>query len=40
MPYLAPTVDNVDPLLVLAIAPGFYLHHVGVANLDPAIGSL
>jgi len=40
MPFLAPTLDNADPLFALVIKPGFYLHHVEVADLDPASGSL
>jgi len=40
MPFLAPTLDNTDPLFALAITPGFYLHHVEVADQDPASGYL
>jgi len=45
MPFLALTLDNADPLfplVILSIAPGFYLHHVvvEVMDQDPAIGSL
>jgi len=39
MPLLAPTLDNVDPLFALVIAPGLYLQHVEVADQDPASGS-
>jgi len=28
MPYLASTLDNVDPHFALVITPGFYLHDV------------
>jgi len=28
MPFLVPTLDNADPLFVLVITPGFYLHHI------------
>jgi len=40
MPFLAPTLDNADPLVALVITLGFYLHHVEVADQDPASGSL
>jgi len=40
MPFLAPTLDNVNPLFVLVMTPGFYLLHVEVADQDPASGSL
>jgi len=40
MPFVAPTLDNADPLFALVIASGFYLHHVKVADHDPAGGSL
>jgi len=40
MPFLAPTLDNAEPLIALVITPGFYLHHVKVADQDPACGSL
>jgi len=39
-PSLAPILDNTDPLLALVIILGFYLHHVEVADQDPAIGNL
>jgi len=29
-----------DPLFALVITPGVYLHHVDVADQDPASGSL
>jgi len=28
MPFLASSFNNVDPLVALAIAPGFYLHYM------------
>jgi len=40
MPFLAPTLDNADPLFALVITPGFYPHHVEVADQDPVRGSL
>jgi len=40
MPFLSPTLDNANPLFALVITPGFYLHHVEVADRDPASGSL
>jgi len=40
MPFLAQTLDNADPLFALVIAPGFYLHHVGVADKNIASGDL
>jgi len=40
MPFLAPTLDNADPLFALVIPPGFYQHHVEVADQDPASGNL
>jgi len=40
MLFMAPTLDNADPLFALVITPGFYLHHVEVADKDPASGSL
>jgi len=39
MPFLAPTLDNADQLFVLVMTSSFYLHHVEVANQDPASGS-
>jgi len=27
MLFLAPTIDNADPLFALVTRPGFYLHH-------------
>jgi len=32
MLFLALTLDNADPLFALVIIPGFYLHHVQVAD--------
>jgi len=40
MPLLALTLDNVDPLFALVIAPGFYVHHLRVMNQDAASDSL
>jgi len=40
MPFLLPTLDNADPLFALVITAGFYLHHVEVADQDPASGSV
>jgi len=40
MPFLAPTLDNADILFTLVLTKGFYLHHVEVADQDPASGSL
>jgi len=40
MPFLAPTLDNADPLFGLVITPDFYLHHVEVVDQDPASDSL
>jgi len=40
MPFLAPTLDNAYPLLTQVIASGFNLHHVEVADQDPANHSL
>jgi len=38
MTLLAPTPQNADPLFVLVITPGYYLHHVLVADQVPASG--
>jgi len=32
MPFLAPTLDNANPVFALVIAPRFYLHHVEVVD--------
>jgi len=32
MPFMAPTLDNADPLFALVITTGFSLHHVDVAD--------
>jgi len=40
MPFMAPTLDNADPLFALVITTGFYLHNVEVVDQDPASGSL
>jgi len=40
MPFLLPTLDNADSLFaLLVITPGLCLHHVEVADQDPARGS-
>jgi len=39
IPCLVPTLDNADPQFDLVITTGFYLHHVDVADHDPAKGS-
>jgi len=40
IPYLAPTLDNADPLFALVIViPCFHLHQLEVANQDPVSGS-
>jgi len=33
MPFLAPTLNNADPLFALMITPGFYLHHEEMTNM-------
>jgi len=40
MPFLAPALDNADPLFALVLALSFHLHHVEVAHQDPASGGL
>jgi len=35
-----PTLDDTDPLFALVMKPGFYLHHIEVADQDPAFSSL
>jgi len=40
MPFLAPILDETDPLSALVKTLGFYLHRVQVVNQDPASGSL
>jgi len=40
MPFLEPTLHNADPLFALVMPPGVYLHHVVVADQDPASCSL
>jgi len=32
MPFRAPTFDNADPLFALVATPGFYLHHIKMAD--------
>jgi len=39
MPFLALTLDKVDPLFALVMKLGIHLHHVEVADQDPASGS-
>jgi len=39
MPFLALALDNADRLFALMITPG-YVHHVEMADEDPASGSL
>jgi len=36
MPFLAQTLDDADRLFALVITLGFYLHHIEVADQDPA----
>jgi len=36
MPFLAPNLDNADPLFALVITPGFDLQHVEVADQGPS----
>jgi len=40
MPFLAPTLDNADPLFALVITPDFYQQNVEVTDQDPASCSL
>jgi len=40
MPFLPPTVDIADPLFALVIKLSFYLHHLEVADQEPASGCL
>jgi len=40
MPFVAPTLDNADPLFTLVITTGFYMNQVEVADQDSASGSL
>jgi len=40
MPFLAPTLDNANPIFAKVIKLGFYLHHIEVANQDAASVSL
>jgi len=35
-PFLVPIIENADPLFALMITLGFYLHHIEVADQDPA----
>jgi len=34
MHFLAPTLDNADPLFAVVIMPGFYMNQVELADLD------
>jgi len=36
MAFLSPNLDNANPLFALVIIPAFYLHHVEVADQNPA----
>jgi len=38
--YLAPTLNDADPLFALVITPSFYLRNIEVVDQDPASGSL
>jgi len=40
MLFLAPTLDNADPLVALIVTPCSHLHDVDVADEDLASGSL
>jgi len=40
MLFLAPAMDNADPLIVLEITLCFYLHRVEMVDQDSASGSL
>jgi len=40
MPFLAPTVDNADPLFALVITLGFYLDKLELTDYYPASGIL
>jgi len=40
MPFLAPTLDNANPLYSLVTTLGSYLHDIEVVEQDPASGSL
>jgi len=41
MPFLAPTLDNTDPLFALVVHQvSIDLHHLEVVDQDPASGSL
>jgi len=37
MPFLAPILDNADPLCALVITPGFYLHHDFALVITPGL---
>jgi len=40
MAFLAQTLDNADPFFAPVTTPGFYLHHVEVADQNLASGNL
>jgi len=40
MPFLAPNLDNTDPLFARLITPGFDLHNIELVDQDPTCGSL
>jgi len=40
MPFLAPNLNNYVPRFALVITPSFHLHHVEVAEQNPASGSI
>jgi len=40
MPFLTPTLDNVNPSFALVITPGFYLPNIELAYHDPESGSV
>jgi len=40
MPFLAPTLNNANPLYDLVMTQGLYLHHLEVADQDSASCSL
>jgi len=39
-PFLVSTLENADQLFALMITPDVYLHHVEMADQDPASGCL
>jgi len=40
MPFLAQTLDNIDPLFALVVTQDVYVQQIKVADLDAACGSL